>query len=57
MKGTDDSRIFRILLAGIQNLRCCPYPRCLVPLTQAGDVGKVKDLAAHTKLARKDDEA
>jgi Plavaka transposase len=46
----------RIILAGIRDLGCCPCPRCLVQLTNAPNMGQVRDMKQRRLLARVDDE-
>ena len=50
----DSYTCYRILLASIRNLGCCPCPRCLIPLDRVPNMGMCRDMAQRMSLARVD---
>jgi hypothetical protein len=42
----------RVLIASIRNLGRCPCPRCLIPLSQAKDLGTKSDILQRRSLIR-----
>lgn len=49
------SPAFRVIIAGIRNLGCCPCPRCLMPLCTVDSMGKPRDMMQRNSLLRVDD--
>ncbi|KAI0308950.1 hypothetical protein OF83DRAFT_1072758, partial [Amylostereum chailletii] len=45
----------KILLAGVRNLGKCPCPRCLMPMSKAGETGTKKDKKQRVQNVRRDD--
>ena len=45
----------RILIVSIQNLGCCPCPRCLILLDHGNNMGRPRDMTQRRTLSQMDD--